>query len=89
MPQGHRHQKRAGSDEIFHAYLQVAAGFCLFCPPFQEGKMLTIRCSADNSGKRDRHTVIFKLFLFSETCITSVYPAAPASVTVTSATAAN
>ncbi len=40
MPQGHRHQKRPGSDKVFHAHLQVAADFSLFCPPFQEGKML-------------------------------------------------
>ncbi len=40
MPQGHRHQKRAGSDKVFHAHLQVTAGFSLFCPSFQQGKML-------------------------------------------------
>ncbi|XJL50459.1 hypothetical protein AB2E22_22115 [Escherichia coli] len=40
--------------------------------------------------KRDGHAVMFKLILFSETSYYSpVYPAAPASVTVTSATAAN
>ncbi len=67
MPQGHRHQKRAGSDEIFHAYLQVAAGFCLFCTPFQEGKMLDT-LQRRQFGKRETHRYI-QIVLFSETCI--------------------
>ncbi|CAM3378934.1 hypothetical protein ESCO106017_25720 [Escherichia coli] len=65
MPQGHRHQKRAGSDKIFHTHLQVAAGFSLFCPPFQQGKMLDT-LQRRQLRKRDRHTVIFKLFCFQK-----------------------
>ncbi|GCR84193.1 hypothetical protein BvCmsHHP013_05193 [Escherichia coli] len=65
MPQGHRHQKRAGSDKVFHAHLQVTAGFSLFCPSFQQGKMLDT-LQRRQLGKRDGHTVIFKLFGFQK-----------------------
>ncbi|GDT30949.1 hypothetical protein BvCmsOUP014_04703 [Escherichia coli] len=65
MPQGHRHQKRPGSDKIFHTHLQVAAGFSLFCPPFQEGKMLNT-LQRRQLRKHDGYTVIFKLFCFQE-----------------------
>ncbi|CAM7273042.1 hypothetical protein ESCOMA142M_24570 [Escherichia coli] len=40
MPQGHRHQKSTGSDEIFHAHLSIETGSRLFCLSFQQGEML-------------------------------------------------
>ncbi|ENG46439.1 hypothetical protein ECP030529311_0831 [Escherichia coli p0305293.11] len=54
MPQGHRHQKSTGSDEIFHAHLSIETGSRLFCLSFQQGEMLN-RCRADSSESVTSH----------------------------------
>ena len=65
MPQGHRHQKSAGSDQLFHAHLRVATGGGLFFLLFQQSQMLNT-LQRGQLRQREGHTVIFKLFCFQK-----------------------